>query len=81
MWSGHGVMLPQRALASSQDEVAGALMNPARAGVDAESEDLRAALATSWRMTAFKRQASARRQARSGNMVRAAARLRGLHNA
>ena len=42
-------MLPQRALAPSQDEVAGGLMNPARAGVDAESEPMRAALTTSWR--------------------------------
>ena len=43
-------MLPQRALAPSQDEMAGALMIPAPAGLDAESEHMRAALTTSWRV-------------------------------
>jgi len=43
-------MLPQRRLAPGQDEMASTLMIPAPAGVDAESEHMRAALATSWRV-------------------------------
>jgi hypothetical protein len=43
-------MLPQRALAPSPDEVAGALMIPAPTGVDTESEYMRAALTTSLRV-------------------------------